>query len=110
MVLLQNPINIKRKLVSCRRWEFENPRTAENEFKLEESHKSRRLELKGNLKSTEKKLYFIMCWVHEQPNDGGFLVASMVEGEKGATLACIMYKIKRKAEARCLLMSFNHLS
>ncbi|KAL8115213.1 hypothetical protein AgCh_021878 [Apium graveolens] len=60
MVLLQNPINIKRTMI------------AEEEFKLEEPHKSRRLELKGNLKSTERKVDFIMCWVYEQQEDDDF--------------------------------------
>ncbi|XP_074379776.1 uncharacterized protein LOC141720958 [Apium graveolens] len=62
--------------------------TAEKELKSEKPHKSRRLEIKGNLKSAERKVYFIMCWVHEQPEDTWFSVASMVEAEKAATLAC----------------------
>lgn len=61
---------------------------AAKELKLEKPHKSRRLEIKGNLKSAERKVYFIMCWVHEQPEDTWFSVAGMVEAEKSATLAC----------------------
>lgn len=61
---------------------------AEKELKSEKPHKSRRSEIKGNLKSAERKVYFIMCWVHEQPKDTWFSVASMVEAEKSATSAC----------------------
>ncbi|WOG91642.1 hypothetical protein DCAR_0310892 [Daucus carota subsp. sativus] len=61
---------------------------AEKELKSEKPRKSRRVEAKGNLKSAERKVYFMMCWVHEQHEDTWFSIASMVEAEKSANLAC----------------------
>ncbi|PQQ10599.1 zinc finger HIT domain-containing protein 2 [Prunus yedoensis var. nudiflora] len=39
----------------------------ERELKSEKPRKSRRAEIRSKLKLAERKIYFIMCWVHEQP-------------------------------------------
>ncbi|GER25662.1 RNA-binding (RRM/RBD/RNP motifs) family protein [Striga asiatica] len=54
----------------------------ERELKSEKVDKLRRAELRGKLKSAERKIYFVMCWVREQANESCSLLAGVVEKEK----------------------------
>ncbi|KAG8382545.1 hypothetical protein BUALT_Bualt05G0088500 [Buddleja alternifolia] len=56
--------------------------SAGRELKLEKLHKSKKVELKSKLKSSERKIYFMMCWVHEQPPEAWSSLASIVDREK----------------------------
>lgn len=55
---------------------------AEKDLKSENSRKSKSSEIKTKLKSAERKVYFIMCWAHEQPQEAWSSIAAMVEAEK----------------------------
>ncbi|KDP25237.1 hypothetical protein JCGZ_20393 [Jatropha curcas] len=46
------------------------------------SEKSRKSEIKNKLKLAERKIYFIICWVHEQPGEAWSSLAAIVEAEK----------------------------
>lgn len=59
---------------------------AEVEIKLEKLSKSKRVEMRSKLKFVEKKIYFIMCWVHEQRVDVWSSLAAIVGAEKGLVL------------------------
>ncbi|PWA95769.1 HIT-type Zinc finger family protein [Artemisia annua] len=52
------------------------------EVKMEKTHK----EIKGKLKSGERKVYFLMCWVHEQPQEAWSSLAGLVTVEKNAAM------------------------
>ncbi|XP_056174511.1 uncharacterized protein LOC115664692 isoform X3 [Syzygium oleosum] len=58
----------------------------ERELKLEKPKRSRRTEVKNKLKLAERKVYFIMCWVHEQPKEAWTSLATIVAAEKKAAL------------------------
>ncbi|KAI3470759.1 hypothetical protein Pfo_027422 [Paulownia fortunei] len=60
--------------------------TAETELKSEKLHKSKRAELKSKLKSAERKIYFIMCWIHEQPSEAWSSLAAIVNTEKSSAM------------------------
>lgn len=60
--------------------------TGERELKSEKLHKSKRVELKSKLKSAERKIYFIMCWVHEQPPEVWTSLAAVVNMEKSSAM------------------------
>lgn len=55
---------------------------AEKNLKSEKSRKSKSSEIKTKLKSAERKVYFIMCWAHEQPQEAWSSIAAIVEAEK----------------------------
>lgn len=55
---------------------------AEKDLKSENSRKSKSSEIKTKLKFAERKVYFIMCWAHEQPQEAWSSIAAMVEAEK----------------------------
>ncbi|XP_055821763.1 uncharacterized protein LOC129890221 isoform X2 [Solanum dulcamara] len=55
---------------------------AEKDLKSEKPRKSKSSEIKTKLKSAERKVYFIMCWAHEQPREAWSSIAAIVEGEK----------------------------
>ncbi|KAK3030644.1 hypothetical protein RJ639_035848 [Escallonia herrerae] len=57
---------------------------AERELKAEQNLK--RAEMKSKLKSAERKVYFVMCWVHEQPGDAWSSLAAIVKAEKAAAM------------------------
>lgn len=58
-------------------------KAGERMLKSEKVGKSRRnSESSRKLKSAERKVYFLMCWVHEQPNEAWSSLASIVEVEK----------------------------
>lgn len=61
---------------------------AERELKLERPRNLRREEIKRNLKSAERKVFFMMCWVHEQPGGAWVSFSTLVEAEKGVAMAC----------------------
>jgi hypothetical protein len=58
----------------------------ERELKSEKPKKSRRLEIRSKLKLAERKIYFIMCWVHEQPSEAWSSLAAMVGAEKSSAM------------------------
>ncbi|KAH6769206.1 HIT-type Zinc finger family protein [Perilla frutescens var. frutescens] len=60
--------------------------TAERELKLEKSLKSKKAEIKGKLKSAERKIYFIMCWVHDQPSEAWTSLAAILNTEKSSAM------------------------
>ncbi|KAM3321507.1 zinc finger HIT domain-containing protein 2 [Capsicum chacoense] len=55
---------------------------AEKDLKSEKPHKSKSSEIKTKLKSAERKIYFMMCWAHEQPREAWSSLAAIVEAEK----------------------------
>ncbi|BBH03508.1 HIT-type Zinc finger family protein [Prunus dulcis] len=77
----------------------------ERELKSEKPRKSRRAEIRSKLKLAERKIYFIMCWVHEQPGEAWSSLAAIVKAEKGSALnyeaaASRPGKVDKKAEPR----------
>uniref|UniRef100_A0A2P2QUR3 Zinc finger protein n=1 Tax=Rhizophora mucronata TaxID=61149 RepID=A0A2P2QUR3_RHIMU len=54
----------------------------ERDLKEEKLRKLRRSEIRSKLKLAERKVYFIMCWVHEQPEEAWSSLASIVRAEK----------------------------
>ncbi|BFG32049.1 hypothetical protein CerSpe_183230 [Prunus speciosa] len=77
----------------------------ERELKSEKPRKSRRAEIRSKLKLAERKNYFIMCWVHEQPGEAWSSLAAIVKAEKGSALnyeaaASRPGKVDKKAEPR----------
>ncbi|TYG91552.1 hypothetical protein ES288_A12G271000v1 [Gossypium darwinii] len=59
---------------------------AERELKSEKQRKLRKSETKSKLKLAERKVYFIMCWVHEQPNKALSSLAAIVSAEKSSLM------------------------
>ncbi|KAH7839199.1 hypothetical protein Vadar_001005 [Vaccinium darrowii] len=59
---------------------------AEGELKSEKHRKSRRGETRCKLKLAEKKIYFLMCWVHEQPGEAWSSMATIVNAEKNSAV------------------------
>lgn len=59
---------------------------AEKEIKSEKSKRAKREDMKRKLKLAERKIYFIMCWVHEQMGEVWSSLASLVMAEKGSAL------------------------
>ncbi|XP_044502848.1 zinc finger HIT domain-containing protein 2 [Mangifera indica] len=58
----------------------------ERELKSENTKKSGRVEIRRKLKLAERKIYFMMCWVHEQPGETWSSAAAILKEEK---LSCI---------------------
>ncbi|GAB4857650.1 hypothetical protein Ancab_015556 [Ancistrocladus abbreviatus] len=59
---------------------------AERELKSEKARKMKRVEIKNKLKSAERKIYFIMCWAHEQQKEVWSSLAALVKAEKASAL------------------------
>ncbi|TYG42721.1 hypothetical protein ES288_D12G280000v1 [Gossypium darwinii] len=59
---------------------------AGRELKSEKQRKLRKSETKSKLKLAERKVYFIMCWVHEQPNKALSSLAAIVSAEKSSLM------------------------
>ncbi|GMP96764.1 hypothetical protein CsSME_00045265 [Camellia sinensis var. sinensis] len=59
---------------------------AEGELKSEKPRKSKKSEMRGKLKLAERKVFFILCWVHEQPGEAWSSLAAIVEAEKSSTM------------------------
>lgn len=66
---------------------------AEIQLKLEKMNKSKRAELKTKFKHVERKVYFIMSWVHEQPAEAWSILASIVNTEKSSVMEYVDSKI-----------------
>ncbi|KAL9259798.1 Zinc finger HIT domain-containing protein [Drosera capensis] len=60
--------------------------TAAKGLRSEKSRKAKRAELKSLLKHAERKVYFIMCWVHEQEVEVWLSLASVMKVEKASIL------------------------
>ncbi|KAK4601146.1 hypothetical protein RGQ29_010638 [Quercus rubra] len=58
----------------------------ERELKTEKQKKLRRVEIRSKLKFAERKIYFIMCWVYEQPSEAWSSLATIVEAEKSSVM------------------------
>lgn len=66
------------------------------EAKSEKPRKlSRRDEIRCSIKQTERKVYFIMCWVHEQPEEAWSSLAAIVRAEKTSAME---FRWSNKAE------------
>lgn len=52
--------------------------SGEREVKSEKMLKVERAEMKRKLKFAERKIYFVMCWVHEQPSEAWSTLASAI--------------------------------
>ncbi|KAG9153065.1 hypothetical protein Leryth_012321 [Lithospermum erythrorhizon] len=55
---------------------------------LEEEDTLRRKEFKNKLKAAERKVYFITCWVNEQPEEAWSSLATIVNAEKASAMEC----------------------
>ncbi|XVF53139.1 hypothetical protein PTKIN_Ptkin05aG0076200 [Pterospermum kingtungense] len=56
----------------------------ERELKSEKRRKLRKSEMKNKLKLAERKVYFMMCWVNEQPREAWSSLAAIVRAEKSS--------------------------
>jgi len=61
---------------------------AERELKSEKPRKANRTEVKSKLKAAERKIYFIMCWAHEQPEEVWSSLSALVKAEKASAMEC----------------------
>ncbi|KAJ0971100.1 hypothetical protein J5N97_019059 [Dioscorea zingiberensis] len=83
--------------------------TGERMLKSEKIGKVKRSKDSQKLKSAERKVYFLMCWVHEQPDEVWTSLASIVEVEKASILASsnggepVKAARKREPEAKVLI-------
>lgn len=59
---------------------------AERELKSEKPRNAKRTEMKSKLKAAERKIYFIMCWVHEQPEEVWSSLSALVKAEKTSAM------------------------
>ncbi|KAK9672043.1 hypothetical protein RND81_12G072200 [Saponaria officinalis] len=59
---------------------------AQRELKFEKPRKTNKTEMKRKLKSAERKVFFIMCWVHEQPEDVWPSLSALINAEKASQL------------------------
>ncbi|KAF6153668.1 hypothetical protein GIB67_000901 [Kingdonia uniflora] len=59
----------------------------EREVMSEKLSKLKRAAMKGKFKFAERKLYYMMCWVHEQPNEAWSSLSAIVEVEKKSLAA-----------------------
>lgn len=80
----------------------------ERMFKSEKIGKAKRSESSRKLKSAERKVYFLMCWVHEQPNEVWTSLASIVDVEKTSILSgsrgeTVKAGTKRESEPKVLI-------
>ncbi|OWM72196.1 zinc finger HIT domain-containing protein 2 isoform X1 [Punica granatum] len=60
---------------------------AEKEMRLEKGRMPRRAEIKSQLKLARRKVYFMMCWAHEQPDEVWSSLAALVRAEKDIAVA-----------------------
>ncbi|CAJ1974443.1 unnamed protein product [Sphenostylis stenocarpa] len=76
----------------------------EKEAKSERPRKSRRDGIRSAIKLAERKIYFIMCWVHEQPEEAWSSIAAIVRAEKPSAMefqwSNKTEKLNNKAEAK----------
>lgn len=57
----------------------------QRELKAEKPRKSRS-EIRSKLKLAERKVYFIMCWVHEQPGEAWSSLAAIIKADKSSAM------------------------
>ncbi|XP_050230398.1 uncharacterized protein LOC126679421 [Mercurialis annua] len=58
----------------------------ERELKAERLKKSTKSETRSKLKLGERKVYFMMCWVHEQPMEAWHSLSAILETEKSKVM------------------------
>ncbi|KAH7846224.1 hypothetical protein Vadar_011420 [Vaccinium darrowii] len=58
----------------------------DGELKPEKQRKSKRGEIRSKLKLAERKIYFLMCWVREQPGEVWSSMAAVANAEKGSAM------------------------
>lgn len=70
----------------------------------------RKDEIRSAIKMAERKIYFIMCWVHEQPEEAWSSLAAIVGAEKvsavefhGSNKAERLLNNKAETKSRCLI-------
>lgn len=56
------------------------------EAKSEKRRNLRRDEIRSTIRRAERKVYFIMCWVHEQPQEAWSSLAAIVRAEKTSAM------------------------
>ncbi|KAI4313621.1 hypothetical protein L6164_026584 [Bauhinia variegata] len=69
--------------------------TGEKDVKSIKSRIKRTNETRNNLKQAERKIYFIMCWVHEQHEEAWSSLAAIVRAEKASV---IEFQLNNRAE------------
>ncbi|KAK4848723.1 hypothetical protein QYF36_016551 [Acer negundo] len=80
----------------------------EKDLKSDKTRKLRKLEIRSKLKLAERKIYFIMCWVHEQLGEAWSSSATILRAEKisfadyGDSKGSV--KMESKAEPRSKIM------
>ncbi|KAK4268581.1 hypothetical protein QN277_025214 [Acacia crassicarpa] len=83
--------------------------SGEKEFKLSKPRKQRRDEIRNNLKMAQRKIYFIMCWVHEQHEEAWSSLAAIARAEKASVMEFERSNrgegltSKAKAKSKCLI-------
>uniref|UniRef100_A0A5B6YGC6 Putative zinc finger HIT domain-containing protein 2 isoform X1 n=1 Tax=Davidia involucrata TaxID=16924 RepID=A0A5B6YGC6_DAVIN len=70
----------------CDLWRF--IQAAERELKLEKPKKLKRVEIGSKLRLAERKIFYMMCWVHEQPGEAWSSLAAIVRVEKDSAMDC----------------------
>ena len=70
----------------------------ERELKLGMPRKSKRAETRSRLKHAERKIYFIMCWVHEQPDEAWSSLAAIVKAEQSSAMDIVLAQRSVKME------------
>lgn len=70
----------------------------ERDLKSEKPLKTSKVEIRNKLKLAERKIYFIMCWVHEQPGEAWSSLATIVRAEKVSAMEYT--SVSRKSEKR----------
>ncbi|XP_027361106.1 zinc finger HIT domain-containing protein 2 isoform X2 [Abrus precatorius] len=68
---------------------------AGKEAKSEKPRKLQRDGIRTTIKLAERKIYFIMCWVHEQPEEAWSSLAAIVKAEKTSAME---FQCSNKAE------------
>ncbi|XP_054783708.1 uncharacterized protein LOC129290768 isoform X2 [Prosopis cineraria] len=83
--------------------------SGEKELKSSKPRKQRRDEIRSNLKMAQRKVYFIMCWVHEQHEEAWCSLAAIVQAEKTSVMELEWsnrregLKSKPKTKGKCLI-------
>lgn len=81
----------------------------DKDAKSEKPRKLKKNEIRSSIKQAERKIYFIMCWVHEQPDEVWSSLAAIVTAQKTSAMefqgSNKAEKLNNKAESRgkCLI-------
>lgn len=70
----------------------------ERELKMGMPRKLKKPDAISRLKQAERKIYFIMCWVHEQPDQTWASLAAIVKAEKASALDFVTSQRSDKIE------------